>query len=64
VSNAGWKKQVAELKERFGVEVLACTAETIATALPEFLEDLVQKVQEQQNARPHVIETTAAAESA
>jgi hypothetical protein len=55
VSSPAWKKQVADLKQRFGVQVLACTAKSIATALPEFLELLAGKVQEQAEARPHVI---------
>ena len=40
VSHAIWEKQAAELKRRFGVEVLACSADQIHAALPVFLEKL------------------------
>jgi hypothetical protein len=46
VSNSNWKTQAAELKKLYGIEVLACDAEHIAVALPEFLEDLVRQIEQ------------------
>lgn len=47
VAGAGgsdWQAHAAELKQRYGVESLLCQEETIATALPEFLDHLVREI--------------------
>lgn len=41
VSDTSWQKHAAELERRYGIEVLACAAATVQTALVEFLEKLV-----------------------
>jgi hypothetical protein len=43
-----WKKIARELKWRYSIEVLACREETIATELPEFLEELLRRVNQVQ----------------
>jgi len=40
VSSAAWERQAAELTQRFGIEVLVCSADQIHAALPKFLEKL------------------------
>jgi hypothetical protein len=50
VTSAAWEKQAAELSSTYGIEVLPCTAEGIAEALPVFLESLAQQVEDRQTA--------------
>lgn len=40
-SDTSWHKHAADLERRYGIEVLACDAATVQTALVEFLEKLV-----------------------
>ena len=46
VSNPAWETQAAELKQKYGIEVLACKADTIGEALPEFLQKLATQVEQ------------------
>jgi hypothetical protein len=50
VAGPDWTKHAAVLKERFGIEVLPCSEETIAEALPQFLETLAAEIENRQNA--------------
>ena len=58
VSNSNWNAQAAELKRLYGIEVLACDAEHISSALPEFLEDLVRQIEQPQPASAHSVAAT------
>lgn len=44
VSDSVWEKQAAELTRRFGIEVLVCSADQIHAALPEFLGNLAEQI--------------------
>ena len=44
VSDPGWERKAAELKTKWGMEVLGCLDEEVSAALPEFLEDLAARL--------------------
>jgi len=44
VAGPEWRDQVARLRNRYGIEVLACTADNISAELPEFLYKLSREV--------------------
>lgn len=50
ISHRDWSKQAEALKEQFGVQVIPCSADTIAQELPKFLETLAVQVRKSQGA--------------
>ena len=46
VSGLNWKRAADELSRKWGIEVLPCKEETIATELPRFLESLARQVEQ------------------
>jgi hypothetical protein len=60
VAGNSWRSCAAELKRRFGIEVLACDVETVPRALIEFLENLLQAVEQR---RRHLAPAAAALKS-
>ena len=59
VSSSSWKSRAAQLSDRYGIQVLACAADTVSSALPDFLNKLaaeVDKMTAQQREIPSAIE--------
>ena len=52
VSGTKWTKTADTLKQKFGVQVLPCSAETIREALPAFLEDLLLEIEKLRQMQP------------
>jgi hypothetical protein len=49
VTRPDWSAKADELRGRFGVEVLACREDAIATELPRFLQELVLRMEQTQS---------------
>jgi hypothetical protein len=53
-SGSSWNGQAAELTRRYGIQVLACSEETINVELPQFLERLANGVEQAEFDSPDV----------